>query len=227
MAEDAHFHRQPRAAVPDQRIVAIVAGRGGNHRPDHLHRRAVRNEIEDIVGRLRKLGVSDELAQVALRRNTDRVRGGGIEIGRRLGGERVSVVSVGVRLPRAAGIGGGLNLRRIAVDARFQRPSSCRPRTASGLPEWYAAMKRTVIAPGVVTPYISSGRPFGSVSVTRAVIVPSLAMAAEAILTAMPGRMKLISILVRRLRPDLPVRTGFSGPIRGPLCDQRRHQHRQ
>ena len=55
-----------------------------------------------------------------------------------------------------------------------------------------AAMKRTVIAPGVVTPYISSGRPLGSVSVTRAVIVPSLAIAAEAILTVMPGRMKLI-----------------------------------
>ena len=56
----------------------------------------------------------------------------------------------------------------------------------------YAAMKRTVIAPGVVTPYISNGRPLGSVSVTRAVIVPSLAIAAETILTATPGRMKLI-----------------------------------
>src|SRR5436190_13317637 len=53
-------------------------------------------------------------------------------------------------------------------------------------------MRRKVTAPGVAMPAISNGSPLGSLMLTRAVMMPSAAIAAETTLTLMPGRMKLI-----------------------------------
>src|SRR5437763_11559509 len=73
-------------------------------------------------------------------------------------------------------------------------------------------MRRKVTAPGVAMPAISNGRPLGSLMVTRAVMVPSAAIAAETTFTAMPGRMKLIRFWSAAWGRTCPLELAFRAP---------------
>ena len=68
---------------------------------NNRYRRAVRNEIIDVVGVLRS---HVELGQVAGAINADRVGGGGVEGARRTGFERIFVIAVGNLAPNSTGI---------------------------------------------------------------------------------------------------------------------------
>ena len=114
------LHREARAAVADQRVVAVVADRGRNDGAGDFHRRTVGHEVEDVVGYLCPFVLGDELAQVSPGGDADGVGDGGVEGGGRLGLERVGVVAVGILGENAPGIVGRLNLRRVAVQGRFR-----------------------------------------------------------------------------------------------------------
>src|SRR6478735_5441685 len=85
-------------------------------------------------------------------------------------------------------------------------------------------MNASDTGPGVVIPSLSSGSPFGSVMVTRAVIVPSAATLADTILPTMPGRMEGD---LCRVRVSGAQAAGIPFRLARGSCDQNYQRHQQ